>query len=68
MRVSTHLTDAHHSANVGRTLTQKPAQGGGGSLGAPTPLMKAQCSYHHWYEINTGGQCGGQNKKTLLGE
>lgn len=25
VRASTHLTNTHHSANVGRTLTQKPA-------------------------------------------
>lgn len=58
MRASTHVTNAHHSANVGRTLTQKPAQCGGGSLvcGSPSP---SPVQLPPRIQGNTGGQCRG---------
>lgn len=50
VRASTHFTNTHHSANVGRTLTQKSAQRGGGSLVCVGLPHQVQCSYHHGYK------------------
>lgn len=67
VRASTRLTNTHHSANGGRTLTQKPAQRGGGSLVCVGLPHQVQCSYHHGYKEIQVGSVEGQTTTNTVG-